>query len=72
MDWHEWSCSNPVDWEWQDAKKSEAMAKLSKDLELVDSNLRLLVEMLEHFAPGVDVPLEENEVVQVRTKLSSL
>lgn len=48
----------------QDAKKSEAKAEISRDLEHAANNVKLLTDMLQHFSPGVDSRIENNEVIQ--------
>ena len=39
-------------------------AKQKNELELVKNNVQLLNEMLSHYSPGVDIRLEDNEIIQ--------
>ena len=47
-----------------DARKMEHSANIMKELDIVRTNIRLLTEMLTHFNPAMDGPLEQNEVIK--------
>eukprot|EP00039_Didymoeca_costata_P033697 m.43705 g.43705 ORF g.43705 m.43705 type:complete len:554 (+) comp9998_c0_seq2:180-1841(+) len=48
----------------QHAKKGEKLAETRRELEVVKNNVKLLQDMLQHYSPQQDIPLEKNEVVQ--------
>jgi hypothetical protein len=48
----------------QDAKKNELSATVRRELQKVKTNVKLLTEMLQHFSPQSDGPLERSEVIQ--------
>ena len=48
----------------QDAKKGQRAAETRSELDIVQNNAKLLTDMLSHYSPGIDPPLESNEVVQ--------
>lgn len=48
----------------QDAKRNEQAANVMKELDIVKTNIRLLTEMVNHFNPAMDGPLDKNEVLK--------
>eukprot|EP00035_Acanthoeca_spectabilis_P021563 m.438922 g.438922 ORF g.438922 m.438922 type:complete len:581 (+) comp18305_c0_seq1:65-1807(+) len=47
-----------------DAKKNELSANVRREMQKVRTNVKLLTEMLQHFSPESDGPLEKSEVIQ--------
>mmetsp|Transcript_23160 Transcript_23160/g.60547 ORF Transcript_23160/g.60547 Transcript_23160/m.60547 type:complete len:576 (-) Transcript_23160:1018-2745(-) len=47
-----------------DAKKNEVAARIRTELKKVKTNAKVLSDMLQHFSPESDGPLEKSEVIQ--------